>query len=230
MGDGFIDGLLVAASNRFMADEDLKILTDVVDYLRANTSYTLQENTISDITKNIDKNTKWRSSQNVQNIARLATNYVMSRWRLPKSSKPSHYKIHLDARNVQTGALPYSGEVTITAEIIEETDFIVLHSKNQEFEMLHVFYAATNGEIPILYYTFQTEVDQITIYLDRSLSVGTQIKIHAKYSTELLPDIDGFYRDSYIDSDGVTVKYLATTQFQAVEARRVFPCYDGENF
>jgi aminopeptidase N len=55
------------------------------------------------------------------------------------------------------------------------------------------------------------------------------MEIHAKYTTELLDEIDGFYQDFYIDNSG-NKKYLATTQFQAVEARRAFPCYDGNLF
>lgn len=226
MGEGFIDGLLVAASARLTTPEDQKILTDVVNFLREDATYNLKESTIPDITKNFDKISKWRATRSSQDIGSYVDEYLKSKWRLPKSSKPLHYKIHLDARNVQRGDLPYSGEVTITAEILEDTDFVILHTKNQEFQQLHVFYADTNSEIPILYKTFQTEYDQMTIHFDRILSNGTEIKIHAKYTTELLDEIDGFYQDFYYNNARVK-KYLATTQFQAVEARRAFPCYDG---
>jgi len=35
----------------------------------------------------------------------------------------------------------------------------------------------------------------------------------------------GFYRSQYKDKKGKT-KYLATTQFEAADARRAFPCWD----
>jgi len=35
----------------------------------------------------------------------------------------------------------------------------------------------------------------------------------------------GFYRSQYKDGKGKT-KYLATTQFEAADARRAFPCWD----
>jgi aminopeptidase N len=191
-----------------------------------DSTYTLQENTISDITKNFEKISKWKATKSSEDIGSYVDEYMKSKWRLPKTSKPSHYKIHLDARNVQTGALPYSGEVIITAEITEETDFIVLHTKNQEFQEFKVINPDTLYEIPVLFKTFQVEYDQVSIYFDRILPVGTKMEIHAKYTTELLDEIDGFYQDFYIDNSG-NKKYLATTQFQAVEARRAFPCYDG---
>lgn len=227
MGDSFIDDILVITSTRLTSPEDQILLVELINHLTTNSTYELQTKTIEEITKSFEQIAKWRKKSSIQDIGKFVDDYLMSKWRLPKTSEPSHYKIHLDARNVQTGTLPYEGNVTITAKIIEETDFIVLHTKNQVFKTLKVTNAATMAEIPILYHTFQTEVDQVSIFFDRILSVRTEIQIHVKYSTELLEEIDGFYQDFYIDGSG-NKKYLATTQFQAVEARRAFPCYDGE--
>lgn len=35
----------------------------------------------------------------------------------------------------------------------------------------------------------------------------------------------GFYRSQYTDSKGVK-RFMATTQFEAIDARRCFPCWD----
>ena len=66
---------------------------------------------------------------------------------------------------------------------------------------------------------------------NESLSITTQKKISGKIKlcieyTGILNDrLLGFYRSKYMDSNGNT-KYLATTQFEAADARRAFPCWD----
>lgn len=218
MGVSFIEGLFVAASARIADSTDAELLLGSINLHRSE----LSEKTVADVTNNIENNKMWVQSEQfsvLQSKIRQLNNDV---WRLPKTSIPSHYEIHLDVRNVQNGVLPYSGEVKIDAEIVEATDNIVIHSKDQEFQEIEVRDTTTSAIIPISMRVVQVETDQITLFLDQTLAVGRKVQIHAKYTTELLTEIDGLYQDSYIESDGFTTKYLATTQFQAVEARRVF--------
>ena len=39
----------------------------------------------------------------------------------------------------------------------------------------------------------------------------------------------GFYRSTYVDDDGVE-QVIATTQMQATDCRRAFPCWDEPEF
>ena len=39
----------------------------------------------------------------------------------------------------------------------------------------------------------------------------------------------GFYRSTFTDDDGVE-RVIATTQFEATDARRAFPCWDEPDF
>lgn len=220
----FIEGLFVAASARIVDSADEMLLLELIFIHRSEMS----EKTLTDVTRNIENNKKWVQSDKFLVLQSKVKQFNQETWRLPKTSIPSQYDIHLDARDVHIGALPYRGEVKIDAEIMEVTDNIVIHSKNQEFQEFVVTDLTSSLIIPITLCVFRIETDQVTIFFDQTLAVGTKVQIHAKYSTELLTEIDGLYQDSYIDSDGFTKKYLATTQFQAVEARRVFPSYDGK--
>ena len=222
MGVSFVEGLFVSASARIADSADEKLLLDLFELHRSEMS----NKTFTDVTRNLANNKNWLQSEKYSTLQNKINQFNQGTWRLPKTSIPSHYEIHLDARNVQTGNLTYTGEVKIDTKIVEVTDYIVIHSKNQEFQEFVVINLDTSLIIPTTC-VFHIETDQIEIFFDGPLAVGTNLQIHAKYSTELLTEIDGFYRDSYIESDGFTQKYLGTTQFQAVEARRVFPSYDG---
>lgn len=227
MGNDFLDGLLVTISTRVLNFEDSILLTEIIEFFRQEPSHNLSDKTIEDIEKNIAKNNEWRSKDHFSALKIYLKNYANNIWRLPKSSVPVNYEIHLDLRNVQNGDLAYSGDVKIEAEIVQDTDLIVIHSKNQQFQKFSIFNINTNREVPVLYFNLYPETDQVTIFLDQLLSVGTRFTINVAYTTQLLTEIDGLYQDSYIATDG-SKRYLATTQFQAVEARRVFPSYDGK--
>jgi len=60
------------------------------------------------------------------------------------------------------------------------------------------------------------------------IKLGTKIKgkatIHLEFQGILNDKLLGFYRSQY--KQGTKTKYLATTQFEAADARRAFPCWD----
>jgi puromycin-sensitive aminopeptidase len=195
------------------------------------------------IVKNINFNKNWKASASSNVLSVYVHNYMKAYeenlaafeqlLRLPKIAVPTHYQLHLDARNVQTGALPYTGHVSIDATIIEATDKILLHSKDQVIDELKVFRQGTSDEIRVLNYRQNDDADTLAIYFIDEQPSNTHVTITIDYSTQLLTEIDGFYRDSYVEFDvnnQAVTKYLATTQFQAIEARRCFPSFDEPEY
>ncbi|MEM2160937.1 MAG: M1 family aminopeptidase, partial [Candidatus Nitrosotenuis sp.] len=65
--------------------------------------------------------------------------------------------------------------------------------------------------------------ETLTIALPSKIS--NLAKIHIDFTGILNDRLVGFYRSQYKDKSGKT-KYLATTQFEAADARRAFPCWD----
>ncbi len=61
-----------------------------------------------------------------------------------------------------------------------------------------------------------------------SHKVSGQAKLHIDFTGILNDRLLGFYKSEYKDLRGKT-KYLATTQFEAADARRAFPCWDEPN-
>jgi aminopeptidase N len=57
------------------------------------------------------------------------------------------------------------------------------------------------------------------------LQPGSTAVLHIVFKGMLNESMNGFYRSSFKDNDGKT-HYIATTQFEATDARKAFPCWD----
>ena len=53
--------------------------------------------------------------------------------------------------------------------------------------------------------------------------------LHTEFTGILNDKLHGFYRSTFTDADGVE-QVIATTQFEATDARRAFPCWDEPDF
>ena len=65
--------------------------------------------------------------------------------------------------------------------------------------------------------------EKLTIKLAKKIKGKAKLSI--KFTGTLNDRLLGFYKSQYKDKKGKT-KYLATTQFEAADARRAFPCWD----
>lgn len=146
-------------------------------------------------------------------------------WRLPKTSRPEYYRVHLDVRNIHTGARAYNGEVSIDIVMTQTTNRILFHSKSQVINEVKAFERGSTTEIKIRGYRLFPSADTILIFFENVLVTDAKITIRIKYSTNLLTESFGFYQTSYV-MDGRT-RYVGATQFEPARARYALPCYDG---
>ncbi|MBI5698468.1 MAG: M1 family peptidase, partial [Thaumarchaeota archaeon] len=114
----------------------------------------------------------------------------------------------------------FEGKEIITVNIPKPTNTITLHAAELKIKKCLVQFAGKS--IPA-----QTKLDEKNETL--TIKLGTKIsktaKIIIEYTGILNDRLVGFYRSQYKDKSGKT-KYLATTQFEAADARRAFPCWD----
>ena len=73
--------------------------------------------------------------------------------------------------------------------------------------------------------SFDADKQITTFSLDQSLSAGSKAFLKIAFNGTLNEQLAGFYKSTYQHPDG-TDHYLATTQFEATDARRAFPCFD----
>ncbi len=149
-------------------------------------------------------------SANVQTSAEV--------YRLPASVRPQRYEIRLEP-DLRT--FTFVGEETIAIEIHEPVEEIQLNALELQIDEVTL---SRDGES----LKGKAELDAVT---ERAiLSFGTRLKpgkwsLKIRFRGILNDKLHGFYRSQYKDAAGQT-HIVASTQFEATDARRAIPCWD----
>jgi puromycin-sensitive aminopeptidase len=141
-------------------------------------------------------------------------------YRLPRSVLPVRYDLVLRP-DLATAA--FSGECTTTVEVMTETNTIVLNAVDLEIDGAWLDRADGTRLEPELI-SVDDETERLTIELNAEAMPGTW-HLHTRFRGTLNDQLKGFYRSTFTDTDG-NEQVIATTQFEATDARRAFPCWD----
>jgi len=139
---------------------------------------------------------------------------------LPKNVVPVNYVLELqpDLKN-----FTFSGKVVIDVNVRAETTTVQLNSAELKFDK--VTYEHANGQtLESTNVALSDETEVATVTFGNALKVGSG-KLHIVYTGILNDKLKGFYRSKYVHPSGEE-RYAATTQFEAADARRAFPCWD----
>lgn len=124
-------------------------------------------------------------------------------YRLPNKTIPTHYDLYLDT-NVHLDDLDYSGNVKIRILVLESTSEIVLHSTRSTIVNLEL---RNNDQLPIALKGFDFDADKQFLIVDTKeiLPAGSSYVLDIDFTNSLdRTDAAGFYRSSYVNSEGVT--------------------------
>ncbi|XP_050285448.1 aminopeptidase M1-like isoform X6 [Quercus robur] len=139
--------------------------------------------------------------------------------RLPKLAIPTSYDLCLKLDLI---ACTFSGTVQVNLNILEHTKYLVLNAL--ELDVHKVWFTKSNNQ------TYQPcdvvldgDDEILVLVFDEMLSPGDGV-LGIDFSGALNQQLKGLYRCTYVD--GGVKKNMAVTQFQAVDARRCFPCWD----
>ncbi len=138
---------------------------------------------------------------------------------LPGNVRPVLYDLTLTP---DLGSFTFTGEETVEIEVLEETSSVTLNCA--EIELASASVTAAGVELAASDTSFDEEAETVTFGFDRPLPVGPA-SLRIEFSGVLNDRLRGFYRSRYVDEDGAE-RHLATTQFEATDARRAFPCWD----
>ncbi len=138
--------------------------------------------------------------------------------RLESHIKPTRYQISLKP---DLEAFVFAGEETIFLTLDKDIKTITLHSKDMEIVSAEVVQG--KDVMFALKISYDDKAETATFNFQKSIKKGkAQLKI--VFRGTLNDRMHGFYRSRY-EIDGKEY-YMATTQFEATDARRAFPCFD----
>ncbi len=149
---------------------------------------------------------------------------------LPRNVRPLRYSISImpDAANLR-----FSARTAIDIEVVEATETITLNAAELDFEGVALIpYSQGTGIPPEGLTTTDIRVDAdaqtATARFGRRIPPG-RYRINFAYSGKINTQAAGLFALDYRDDDGQQKRSLFT-QFEAPDARRMFPGWDEPNF
>ncbi|KAF9585828.1 Aminopeptidase 2 mitochondrial [Lunasporangiospora selenospora] len=143
---------------------------------------------------------------------------------LPTNVRPTHYDLILTPNLT---AFTFTGQVQISLDVNKPTTAITLNSNQLDILSAKLTNLAlkTESSQNATDITVEKENETATFTFGDELQPGTTAILHIAFKGILNDNMNGFYRSSFKDNDGKT-HYIATTQFEATDARKAFPCWD----
>jgi puromycin-sensitive aminopeptidase len=138
--------------------------------------------------------------------------------RLPRTVVPRHYRLEVEP---DLGAATFAGRVEVEAEVLEATSEVVLNAIELEIEQAWVEVGGRRVEAAT---SLDETTERATLSVPERLEPGP-VTVGLAFRGILNDKLRGFYRSTFTDAEG-TERTIATTQFEATDARRAFPCWD----
>ncbi|MDH5741322.1 MAG: M1 family metallopeptidase [Nitrospira sp.] len=140
-------------------------------------------------------------------------------YRLPRHVIPTRYDIRLEP---DLAAAAFSGHVTITLMVKQETQTILLNATDLLIESTGL--KGPTGQKIEATAELEPSLQRARLLCRQPVTPG-EWRLHLAFQGQLNDQLRGFYRSTYKDASG-TVQTLVATQFEATDARRAFPCWD----
>ncbi|MBY0358838.1 MAG: M1 family metallopeptidase [Candidatus Obscuribacterales bacterium] len=140
-------------------------------------------------------------------------------YRLPIYVRPVHYEMAFEP-DVQKAT--FHGKSLVDLEITKPCRKITLNVKDLRITKASIAGGDIAGLPAVV--TYERKQERAVLDLEDTIPAG-RYKLNLTFEGNLNDKLVGFYRSKYSDHSGKT-HYLAVTQMEPTDARRMFPCFD----
>ncbi len=154
----------------------------------------------------------------------ISGHVALDSFRLPKHVVPTDYVIKLFP-NPTGKSGRFRGEETIAVTVKEATKVVALNVCDITIQKVRI---TRDGKSIVGKVTVNKENEVATITFPKQIAVGDW-KLHLSFIGSHNQALRGFYKSTWEDASGKT-HTIVTTQHEATEARKTFPCFDEPAF
>lgn len=138
---------------------------------------------------------------------------------LPSALKPRHYDVSI----YDISETSYKGTVAITLDVVLACRELHLHYRDLTIGAVSA--TIEGSPVQVTLGRFDPAKESFAVRFSMPLDcVGRQVCAVVHFTGKIQTNMAGFYKSAY-QEDGVT-KHMLSTQFEATDARRAFPCMD----
>ncbi|HEY9677698.1 MAG TPA: M1 family metallopeptidase [Drouetiella sp.] len=145
--------------------------------------------------------------------------------RLSKDVLPLHYDLNFEP---DLQKFTFSGTSKTELSVTKPSNEIVMNADELEISEARIYPKDNPAKSFSAQITYDKEGERVTFKMTDQLTAGTYT-LECKFQGILNDKLHGFYRSSFEDDNHVK-HWLATTQMEPTDARRMFPCFDEPEF
>src|ERR1700747_596678 len=140
-------------------------------------------------------------------------------YRLPTSVTPKRYELRLEP---DLKGFTFNGEESVVVIVSQPAFEVVLNAL--ELEIDEAAFEQNGRSVGCSRIEMEPAREPAHLHFGDALAPG-EARLNIKFRGILNDKLHGFYRSQYTDRSGKAYT-VATTQFEATDARRAFPCWD----
>uniref|UniRef100_A0A914WHK3 Aminopeptidase N-like N-terminal domain-containing protein n=1 Tax=Plectus sambesii TaxID=2011161 RepID=A0A914WHK3_9BILA len=153
--------------------------------------------------------------------------------RLPRHLVPIVYRLDMrvflpykDSVDFGRRNFTFDAVLQIEFQCVRQTNRVVLNAKQLNIEPSSVALTDASGKnMTLTFVRHESQLEMVEFWFASSMITGQRYTLSMEYDGPIAGDtLAGLYRSKYTENN--SVKWLAVTQMQPTDARRMLPCFD----